>query len=359
VRRGIVQAYERWDGRGTPNGLAGETLTPAIRAVHVATLATILARSMPVDEVAAAVLSRGGRQLDPKLARIFADNAAELLAGLDGDLAAVLLADEPQALGFAGLTLDRALEAVADFGDLKTPHMLGHSRRVSTLVADAASRASLPAGQIALVRRAGLVHDLGRVGVPEKLWIKTGPLTAAEQERIRLHSYLTERVFAASPALREIGRIGGSHHERIDGTGYHRGTAAGAQNAAMRLLAAANAYCALTEPRPHRPTFTGDEAARELIAEAKAGKLDQRSVDAVLSAAGATPLRRRAANIGLSEREIEVLRLVAGQLSTKEIARELDISPKTVERHITHIYDKIGVTTRAGAALYATDAGLI
>lgn len=359
VRHEIVQLYERWDGHGTPNGLAGEAIGAGMRAVHVATLATILARSTPVDEVAAAMLSRAGRQLDPALAKTFATNAADLLAGLDGDLTALLLMDEPRALRFSGLTFDRALEAVADFGDLKTPHMLGHSRRVSTLAAAAASRASLPLSDIALVRRAGLVHDLGRVGVPEKLWIKTGPLTAAEQERIRLHSYLTERVFAASPALSEIGRIGGSHHERLDGTGYHRGTTAGAQSAAMRLLAAANAYCALTEPRPHRPTHTGEEAARELSADARAGRLDQRSVDAVLSAAGATPLRRRSANISLSEREIEVLRLVAGQMSTKEIARALDISPKTVERHITHIYDKIGVTTRAGAALYATGAGLI
>lgn len=359
VRKGIVQSYERWDGRGTPNGVAADALTPAIRAVHVATLATILARSLPPKGVGAAILARAGRQLDPKLAKLFAGNARDLLEGLDGDLTAMLLESEPQAQAFAGLTLDRALEAVADFGDLKTPHMLGHSRRVATLAADAASRASLPLNDIALIRRAGLVHDVGRLGVPEKLWIKTGPLTAAEQERIRLHSYLTERVFAGSPMLSEIGRIGGSHHERLDGSGYHRGTGAGAQTAAMRLLAAANAYCALTEPRPHRPTLTGDEAARELIAEAKGGKLDQRSVDAVLAAAGAAPLRRRAAGIALSEREIEVLRLLAGQQSTKQIARALDISPKTVERHITHIYGKIGVTTRAGAALYATDQGLL
>ena len=359
VQRTVVQLYERWDGRGSPNAIAGEAIGAAMRAVHVAMVATILLRSMPLTQVVAVVRSRSGRQLDPRLAECFARNAEELTSGLDGDVAALLIAHEPAAHSYAGLSLDRALEAVADFGDLKTPHMLGHSRRVATLAAEAASRASLPAADVALVRRAGLVHDLGRVGVPEKLWIKTGPLTAAEQERIRLHSYLTERVFASSAKLSEIGRVGGGHHERLDGTGYHRGTMAGAQNAAIRLVAAANAYCALTEPRPHRPTFSADEAARELSREAKAGRLDQRSVDAVLSAAGATPLRRRAANIGLSEREIEVLRLVAGQLSTKEIARALDISPKTVERHITHIYDKVGVTTRAGAALYATDAGLI
>jgi DNA-binding CsgD family transcriptional regulator len=339
--------------------VSGEAIGAGMRAVHVATLATMLARSMPVGEVAASVLRRGGRQLDPALARLFAADASEFLAGLDGDLTGLLLEEEPEGLRFAGMTLDRALEAVADFGDLKTPHMLGHSRRVSALAADAARRASLPASDVALVRLAGLVHDVGRVGLPEKLWTKTGPLTAVEQERIRLHSYLTERVFAASPALAEIGRVGGSHHERLDGSGYHRGTAAGAQGAAMRLLAAANTYCALTEPRPHRPTFTGEEAARELLAEARSGKLDQRSVDAVLSAAGASPLRRRAANIALSEREIEVLRLVAGQQSTKQIGRSLAISPKTVERHITHIYDKIGVTTRAGAALFALERGLV
>lgn len=359
VRRGIVQLYERWDGRGTPNGVAGEAIDPAMRAVHVAMLATVLTPSMPIEEVVETVTSRAGRQLDPALTKVFSANATELLAGLNGDLTVLVLSNEPQALRFAGQTLDRALEAIADFGDIKTPHMLGHSRRVATLAADAASRASLPATDIARVRRAGLVHDLGRVGVSEKLWIKSGTLSASEQERIRLHSYLTERVFSSSPILGDIGRIGGSHHERLDGSGYHRGTNAGAQSAVTRLLAAANAYCALTEPRPHRPTLTGDEAAGHLAAEAKAGRLDQRSVDAVLSAAGATPLRRRAANIALSEREIEVLRLVAGQMSTKEIGAALDISPKTVERHITHIYDKIGVTTRAGAALYATDAGLI
>jgi HD-GYP domain-containing protein (c-di-GMP phosphodiesterase class II) len=359
VQTGITHLYERWDGRGDPDHLAGEAISLPMRAVHVGQFAAMVSRDHPPSEVARLVRARAGRQLDPQLAAVFAENAGDLLADFDtADIAAAVVAAEPDPVDLTGDALERALEAIADFGDLKTPHMLGHSRRVAELAEDAARRASLPPGDTRLVRHAGLIHDVGRVGVPEKIWVKTGPLTPGERERVRLHAYLTERIFADTPTLAEAGRIGGAHHERLDGTGYHRGLGAGGQTAVMRLLATANAYCALTEPRPHRPTMTPAEAALELQGQARSGQLDKRAVDAVLSAAGAMPTRRRAANISLSEREIEVLRLVALQHTNKQIARTLGISPKTVERHVTHIYDKIGATTRAGAALYALEKGL-
>lgn len=360
VQQGLAHIYARWDGRGSNTPAAGEAISLPMRVVHLATLVAYLGRTEDAATLVAAVRHRASRQLDPRLAALFVASAGEMVRGLDApDLLPLVLAADPMTVPMTGAQLDRGLEAMADFGDLKTPHMLGHSRRVAALAADAASRASLPQSDIDLVRRAGLVHDLGRVGVPEALWIKAGALSPAEQERIRLHSYLTERVFANLPPLVEIGRIGGGHHERLDGSGYHRGTFAVGQGAAMRLLAVANSWCALTEPRPHRQTLTAAEAARELSSGAKAGRFDSHAVDAVLAAAGAAPSRRRSAAIALSEREIEVLRLVASQHGNKAIARALGISPKTVERHVTHIYDKIGVTTRAGAALYATDQGLI
>ena len=297
-----------------------------------------------------------------ELARLFVADPEAMLAGTLGpDLLALAVAAEPgMAAALAGDALERALEAVADFADFKTPHMLGHSRRVAALAEAAGRSASLPATDIVSVRRAGLVHDLGRVGVQEELWTKAGTLTAAERERVRLHTYFTERVFANLPALAPIGRLGATHHERLDGSGYHRGLMAPALPATARLLAAANAYCALTEPRPHRPTLTPSEAAIRLAADARTGLFDRKAVDAVLTAAGQkSPAARRAASVGLSEREIEVLRLVARQQTNKEIAGVLGIAPKTVERHVTHIYDKIGVTTRAGAALFATDQGLL
>jgi HD-GYP domain-containing protein (c-di-GMP phosphodiesterase class II) len=238
--------------------------------------------------------------------------------------------------------------------------MLGHSRRVAAVAGAAARAASLPAGDIAELGRAALIHDIGRIGLQAQLLCKSGELSRAEHERIRLHSYLTGRIFADSPVLAPLGVLGSTHHERIDGSGYHRGLAAPALPATARLLAAANAWCALTEARPHRPQMTEAEAATELSAQVKAGLLDRKAVDAVLTAAGQKGLRtHRAGSIALSEREIEVLRLVSRERTNAAIADALGISPKTVERHVTHIYDKLGIATRAGAAIYALENGIL
>ena len=166
--------------------------------------------------------------------------------------------------------------------------------------------------------------------------------------------------FADSPVLAPLGALGSAHHERLDGSGYHRGLAGSSLSGTARLLAAANAWCALTEARPHRPQMTEAEAAAELTTQAKAGLFDRKAVDAVLTAAGQKGARaRRAASVTLSEREIEVLRLLSRGGTNAAIADELGLSPKTVERHVTHIYDKLGVTTRAGAAIYALENGLL
>jgi HD-GYP domain-containing protein (c-di-GMP phosphodiesterase class II) len=359
VSDGLRFVYERWDGKGTPDGVSGDAISLPTRVVAVASIGAHYGRG-GMEAARAEVRKRAGSELDPRLASIFAETAGELLAGAEEGTAGVLAAEPGEAVLLADDAMDRALGAAADFGDFKTPHMVGHSRRVAALAEAAGRAASMPATDVALVRRAALVHDVGRVGVQAAIWIKRGPLTESERERVRMHTYLTERVFSNSAALRPLGLLGALHHERLDASGYHRGLGAPMIPAAARLLAAANAWCALTEPRPHRPTMTETEAASALNAQAKAGALDARAVDAVLTAAGQKPLQsRRAAAIALSEREIEVLRLVAGQQSNKGIARKLGISPKTVERHVTHIYDKLGVTTRAGIALYATENGLI
>lgn len=168
----------------------------------------------------------------------------------------------------------------------------------------------------------------------------------------------TSRIRLAEVA--PIGALGSAHHERLDGSGYHRGLEAAGLSAAARLLAAANAWCALVETRPHRPQMTEAEAASALSDQAKEGLFDRNCVDAVLTAVGQKGAHsRRSASIALSEREIEVLRHVSRELTNPAIAETLGISPKTVERHVTHIYDKIGVSSRAGAALYALESGLI
>ena len=127
-----------------------------------------------------------------------------------------------------------------------------------------------------------------------------------------------------------------------------------------RLLAAAHVYHAMTEPRPHRPTLSPDAAAAAVQGEVKAGRLDGEAVHAVLTAAGhRIHLTRRNWPAGLSEREVEVLRLVARGLSKRQIADRLIISPATADHHIRHIYDKIGVSTRAAATLFALQYDLV
>ena len=220
--------------------------------------------------------------------------------------------------------------------------------------------AGLDADEAAALRRAALVHDLGRVGVPNGVWDKPGPLSDAEWERVRLHSYYTERILARAPALAPLGATAGLHHERLDGSGYHRGGAAAALRRAARLLAVADAYQAMTQPRPHRPARAPDEAAAEIGAEVAAGRLDRAAAGAVLHAAGQRgALPRRPWPAGLSEREVEVLRLLCRGLSKRQVAEALVVAPATVDHHVRHIYGKIGVSTRAGAAVFALEHGLL
>jgi len=253
---------------------------------------------------------------------------------------------------------DAACEAIADFTDIKSPYLLGHSTGVARLASGAARRSGLPEAEVSMVRRVGLLHDIGRVAVSAGIWGKPGSLSDPEWEKVRLHPYYTERILARPQALADLGAVASLHHERLDGSGYHRGLRT--LPPAARLLAAADVYQALIEPRPYRPPRTPEQAADELNREVRAGRLDREAVHNVLLTAGHSVGRtRRDMVAGLSEREVEVLRLVARGLSIKEIAHQLIIAPKTVDNHIQHIYAKIGVTTRAGATLFAMENHLL
>jgi HD-GYP domain-containing protein (c-di-GMP phosphodiesterase class II) len=210
------------------------------------------------------------------------------------------------------------------------------------------------------LRRAGFVHDIGRVAISAAIWGKEGPLTNAEWERVRLHPYYTERVLAQSKALAPLGQLAALHHERLDGSGYHRGVPGSFQNASARVLAATDVFHAMLEPRPHRPAFSPEQATSNLELEVREGRLDRDAVNAVLAAAGQKPRRaRRTWPEGLSEREVEVLRLIARGLANRQMADRLGISKVTVGHHVQHIYDKIGVSTRAGATLFAMQHDLL
>jgi HD-GYP domain-containing protein (c-di-GMP phosphodiesterase class II) len=213
---------------------------------------------------------------------------------------------------------------------------------------------------VTLLRRAALAHDLGRVRVPNGIWEKPGALGFGEWERVRLHPHYSERAFAQSPALVPIGLLAGSHHERLDGSGYHRGSRGATLDQPARILAAADCYSAMREDRPHRAALDSPAAEAELLREAKEGRLDGDAVDAVLNAAGhRAPKQARELPAGLTPRELEVLLALARGRSNQAIGADLGISVRTVGHHVQHVYGMAGVRTRAAATLWAFEQDLV
>jgi HD-GYP domain-containing protein (c-di-GMP phosphodiesterase class II) len=376
LRRDLALGAERFDGRGFLGRAGGEQVPVAVRVVQVAETARLAAQparpegsresqgGAPVGraEAAMAVLGeRAGQALDPWLVERFRAAGERLFERLGaGPLWDQVLACEPGPRPvLAGEALRSGLAAMAEFVDLKSPSTVGHSAAVARLAEAAAALAGLPAAEQEAAARAGLVHDLGRAAVSSVVWERPGPLSLDERERVRLHAYYTERVLAASPALARLGTLASLHHERLDGSGYHRGAVAAALPPVARVLAAADAYQAMTEPRPHRPALGPDAAAAELRAEVRAGRLDPDAAAAVLAAAGQWTGRRRPQVAGLTAREIQVLGLLARGRSNRQIAAALTIAPKTADAHVQHIYAKIGVSTRAAAAVFAMRHDLV
>jgi HD-GYP domain-containing protein (c-di-GMP phosphodiesterase class II) len=248
---------------------------------------------------------------------------------------------------------------MADFTDIKSPWSRGHSRRVAEIAEKAGDLAGVGPERAQRLRHAGLIHDLGRVGVENGIWDHAGTLAAADWERVRLHPYLTGRILERCVSLTDLTLLASSHHERLDRSGYHRQLGGSEMTEEMRILAAADTAVALTSERPHRPAFALEEARSILEGEVGAGRLDRTAVKLVLGAYGDARPMAPSNPSGLTEREVEVLGLIARGRTNREVGDELFISPKTVGRHVENIYAKIGVSTRAGATVFAMENRLI
>jgi HD-GYP domain-containing protein (c-di-GMP phosphodiesterase class II)/DNA-binding CsgD family transcriptional regulator len=362
VARGLTDIYEQWNGKGGPGKLAGEDISPAARIAQVGAVAALFDRLGGRELALRVVGGRAGRSLDPAAADVFLRRGAEVLDLLEtADVREALVAAEPEpALRVSERRLDEVCRAFGDVVDLKCPFHHGHAAGVGRLAAEAAASLGLSVDDVAAVRRAGLLHDLGRAAVPNGIWTKPGPLTTSDWEAVRLHAYQTERILVRSGPLAPLAPLAGMHHERLDGSGYHRQATAASIPMPGRVLAAADAYQAMTQERPHRRALRPDAAAAALREETAAGRLDGDATSAVLLAAGHTerPLRR-AWPAGLSDRQVEVLRLLAQGLSNPQIARRLVVSRRTAEHHVQDIYAKIGVSSRAAAALFAMEHDLL
>src|SRR5216684_4502087 len=363
VTASLGHAYGRWDGQVFPLLPSGDGLSATARLVHLVHVAQIYHQMGGADAADEVVRRRSGTEFDPELARLWLQNSHDLLrnAPLDSVWDQALYTEPEPHRRVGPAHLDDVCSALADFVDLASPFTSGHSAGVARLAEAAALNAGLDADEVATVRRAGQVHDLGMVSVPNRIWITRRPLNPSEWERVRLHTYHSQRILTLAAPLRSIASVAGLHHERLDASGYHRGLAASAVPLTARILAVAEMYQSMKEPRAWRPALTPDEALRQLRHEVAAHRLDPRAVDAVLLAAGQPRSTRRSSRAWparLTDREVEVLRAITRGLANKQIARELHVSPTTVHTHVINLYGKIGVNTRAGATLYAFEHDL-
>lgn len=357
----LQQVFTRWDGKGLPADVAGEDIALPMRLFHLADTVEVFHRTQGPDAAIDVAQARRGKHFDPAAVDLFSKVACRVLGDPSTPLDCHSLIDAEPSLQ-RRLTegeLDAALEVVADFTDLRSAPRAGHSRGVADLAARAATDSGLPAVDVVTLRRAALLHDVGLHGVPATILDKPGPLTSTEWERMRMHAYYTERMLRRPATLARLGAVASLTHERCDGSGYHRGVGGAALPFTARLLAAACALRAMTEPRPYRPAMTVKQGTAELRRDVRGGHLDSDAVDAVLAAAGNNPGRRRSGPAGLTPREVEVLTLIARGGSTRQVALRLAIRPKTAETHIERIYAKTGATTRSTVTLFALQHGLL
>jgi HD-GYP domain-containing protein (c-di-GMP phosphodiesterase class II) len=351
VRAALATTFERWNGRGLPAGIRGTAIPRPMRVAQLSQEFEVLARIEGIGRALDIVTARKGKAYDPDLVDLVVDGGTLWWEDVESaDPWDAALAVAPATTPLAEAAVRESLLVVADFADLKSPWTSGHSRGVAALSAEAC-------GPVA--EAAALVHDLGRVAVPNTIWDKPGPLTHDERDRVQTHALVTDQLLRRVPYTAALATAASSAHERIDGSGYHRRATSSHLDEAQRVIAAADCYQAMTSDRPHRSALAPDTAAVELRAMSAAGRLDGEAVERVLAAAGHRRGARPPLAAGLTAREAEVLRLLTLGLTTREVAERLVISTKTADHHVQHIYTKIGVSTRGAAALFAIEHGLL
>jgi HD-GYP domain-containing protein (c-di-GMP phosphodiesterase class II) len=362
VQRSIYHVYEMWQGGGAPSGLGGDEIPVASRIARLSGIATLFDTVGGTELAVDAVRRRRGGMLDPQLVARFTEQAPALLDELNAtDPRTLALEWEPRpVVRVPDPQLAEVAAVFADLADLKSPFTHGHSTGVAALATEAGRLLHLSTSEVADLEVAGLLHDVGRVAISDTVWEKPGPLTANGWEQVRLHAYHSERILTGSERLAALAPLVGKHHERLDGGGYHRGCDRSDLPMPVRVLAAADAYQAMTQPRAYRPAFDADRTKKELLDGSRRGSFDPDAVSAVLAAAGhGAVVARRTPPAGLTDRELEVLALVAEGCSNAEVAQRLVISRRTAEHHVENIYAKIGVSSRAAAALFAMEHDLL
>jgi HD-GYP domain-containing protein (c-di-GMP phosphodiesterase class II)/DNA-binding CsgD family transcriptional regulator len=370
VQDALWSVFEQWDGQG-PNREQGSAIPIASRIVALTSLLEAVYAAGGRAATLRMAQARRGKAFDPLLVDTFLALAQgeAFWDGFESDHVwenvQSMEPPSPHRLLPAERLADVAM-AFADFADLKSFYAAGHSRRVGDLAGRVARR-MLGEREAEAVRLAGLTHDLGLVAEPSFVLHKSPEeLSTAERERLRLHPYHAERILGRIPAFKAVIPLVGAHHERLDGQGYYRGLTGSQIPPGARILAVADRYDELTHGFPGHPPLDSGSALERLYVDAGTAyaedcirSLHEELRSDVTSKEGARGLRQRQWPGGLTSREVELLRLLAGGLSRREVAVRLFLSEHTVRHHLEHIYDKIGVRTRVAATLFAVEHDLL
>jgi putative nucleotidyltransferase with HDIG domain len=269
VARAILDVDEHWDGRGYPAGLEGDQISPAGRVLCLAQTTEVFWRHGGPAAACAIARERRGTWFDPELvdALLPLEHDDEFWQGLDAPAVAGLEPPDRVLLADPG-RLDRVAEAFASVIDAKSPYTARHSEGVADIAVAVATVLDVGPADRATLRRAALLHDIGKLGVSNRILDKPGPLTDAEREVVRRHPRWSIEILTRVTAFGELARIAGSHHERLDGSGYPSALTAAELDLPSRILAVADVAEALSADRPYRDALGLDDVLRTMRDEA-------------------------------------------------------------------------------------------
>jgi HD-GYP domain-containing protein (c-di-GMP phosphodiesterase class II) len=365
VQNAVRFQFERWDGKNLAYGLKGTSVPLAARILHVAlTLELAFGFGGPAAARELAKEQRG-TQFDPEVVDAFLSLEKQIgfwqTLEQESTQSIILAMQPPTSAGqMMADQIEVVCEALADLVDIKTYESWNHSRIVAEVAMGMGSYLGFSEAEQTRLRYAALVHDIGNVAIPLHILEKGDKRTASEWEYYRLHSYYTQRVLERVEPLQELAPAAASAHEWINGQGYHRQLIGEQIPLYGRILAVADTYAQLTQQQDDK--IEPADALRKMRSLVGT-QFDGSCYDALAASLTRTHLVRKTVperrQLGdLTEREAEVLRLLAQGQSNPQIAKTLVISRKTVEHHLEHIYNKIGVTCRTSAVVYAVQHGI-
>ena len=352
----LRRIFETLDGGGKPLGLSGEEVPLEVQLVQTAGYLEIYSRLHGLDGALHVLAALGGKLFPADWLLVLRNYAPVWMQSINDE--SERIEHHIQALIIPSASVQ--LELISDVIDLKLPWMTGYSRRVATAAVACAERMGLSLAERLRIRRASLIHGLGRAAVPNEVWNQSVPRGEADVERLRLVPYWTLRAGRRISHLAAEAEIASYADERLDGSGAFRGAKGVAIGIEARVLAAATRWVILQTRRPGRPAQTEAEATSQLAAESERGLFDWQVASALTCGPKGRPAQDSPASFALlSPREIEVLRCISYGESNKETARTLSISPSTVRTHLENIFRKLDCSTRAAATLKALSAGLL